>query len=219
MPTNLSPTSPIDASDAHEIVKHLALRGSGQLLTCSGAVTLDDTVPNISRLDPGGAARTITLPTAATASGRWYLVENAADGEEPLTFSYASSTVGEVLARGDRGLFVCDGSSWKQLLYQVQQRAPINVETLAGDKVLVSSDAACQKLDPDGSARNVDLPAVAGCANRTFRIVNNANGAENVVVRAPGGGSTIVTLAQNKATNVYVTGGAWVYDAIESITL
>lgn len=96
--------------------------------------------------------------------------------------------------------------------------AGANVETLAGAKTLTVADAIFQRLDPDGSNRDVNLPAEASSTGKTYRIVNDANGAEDLVVKDDGA-STIVTISQNEAAWVVCDGTAWFHMGIETIAL
>lgn len=44
-------------------------------------------------LDPGGSARTVTLPNAADAPGEMFFLKNTADAAEVITISADSATV------------------------------------------------------------------------------------------------------------------------------
>lgn len=90
--------------------------------------------------------------------------------------------------------------------------------TLAGDLVLTAQFREFLRIDPDGSARNVDLPAEATSNGLRFTILNTAGGAENLVVRNDGGG-TIVTISQNERATVVCDGVTWYHMGITSIAL
>ena len=83
-----------------------------------------------------------------------------------------------------------------------------NVETLAGTKTLTPQDAQFQMLDPDGSHRNVDLPAEEASQGLFFIIKNTAGGAENLVVRNDNG-DTKETLGQGKWGIFVCDGTSW----------
>lgn len=84
------------------------------------------------------------------------------------------------------------------------------VQTLTGTYQVLDNDPDYLALDPGGAARNVDLPAATAANNgRMFVIVNTADAAEAITVRAFGGGSTIVTLAQFTSALVMNMGGTW----------
>ena len=80
-----------------------------------------------------------------------------------------------------------------------------NIESLAGAKVLTFGDSQIQALDPDGSNRDVAMPAVGARAGAWFLIVNRANAAENLVLQQPDASTTLLTLGQNKAALVCCT--------------
>ena len=87
-------------------------------------------------------------------------------------------------------------------------RAGHNIETLAGTKTLVPQDAQFQALAPDGSHRNVDLPAEEASLGLFFLIKNTAGGAENLVVRDDAA-STKETLGQGKWGIFVCDGSSW----------
>tara|TARA_Y100000310_G_scaffold74912_1_gene71153 strand:+ start:268 stop:618 length:351 start_codon:yes stop_codon:yes gene_type:complete len=83
-----------------------------------------------------------------------------------------------------------------------------NIETLAATKTLVPQDAQFQALDPDGSHRNVDLPAEEASQGLFFFIKNTAGGAENLVVRNDAA-ATKETLGQGKWGIFFCDGTDW----------
>ncbi len=70
------------------------------------------------------------------------------------------------------------------------------------------SDPNTLYFDPGGASRDVTLPAEASSSGKWFRIVNEADAAENLVVKDDGG-STIVTIGQNEEAQVTCNGTAW----------
>ena len=97
-------------------------------------------------------------------------------------------------------------------------RGGANVETLSGAKTLVVSDKICQKLDPGGSGRDVNLPAEAASNGLGFIITNAADAAEALTVKNDGG-STIASVAQNESVHVVCDGTTWVHMGIVTIAL
>jgi hypothetical protein len=99
-----------------------------------------------------------------------------------------------------------------------------NVETLAANKTLTTSDKIVQKLDPGGASRDVTLPAEADSTDLLFCIYNAADGTgENLVVKddTP---ATIITLGPGMSGMFSCDGTSWkclddtgvYYDAVSS---
>lgn len=93
-----------------------------------------------------------------------------------------------------------------------------NTEALSGAKTLSPGDSQFQRLDPDGSARDVNLPPEGSSQGLWYYVLNTANAAENLVVKDDGG-STIVTVSQNEAAIVVCDGTSWEHMGIITIAL
>lgn len=78
----------------------------------------------------------------------------------------------------------------------------LGVVTLAGALTITDEYRNVLKLDPDGSNRDVTFDATTHKAGRYFRIINNAGGAENLVVKNAQG-DTIATINQNEQGEFY----------------
>ena len=89
-------------------------------------------------------------------------------------------------------------------------------QSLSGNLVLGSSDAQFQRIDPNGSARDVTLPAEEASEGLFFWILNTANAAENLVVKNDAA-STVVTISQNEAAVVVCDGSSWEHMGIITI--
>jgi hypothetical protein len=79
--------------------------------------------------------------------------------------------------------------------------------TMAGTLTLTTSSKRYQNLDPDGSARNVDLPTNA--AGLAFFIVNSGNGGETITVRNASA-ATVDTIDNGKGLSVIADGTVWI---------
>lgn len=79
---------------------------------------------------------------------------------------------------------------------------------LAGNLALDTTYGHFLMLDPGGSNRNVDFIAAMEKDGNWWVIKNEANAAENLVIR-DSAASTIVTLNQNEAALVVYDGSAW----------
>lgn len=85
-------------------------------LTLTGGLTMTTQHRNILRIDPGGAGRTILLPTEA--HGMWFLIINSADAAETLTVKDdANAITVATLLQNQAGLVFCDqGGTWRRLV-------------------------------------------------------------------------------------------------------
>lgn len=78
---------------------------------------------------------------------------------------------------------------------------------LAGATTLVDADATIQRLDPGGAARDVTLPATTRAnRGRVFIIFNDADAAENLVMKQSNGSTTVITIGQGKCGIVFNDG-------------
>lgn len=94
----------------------------------------------------------------------------------------------------------------------------IGVITATGNLTLTERYANHLKIDPSGSARDVNLPAEATSNGMWFEIVNAADASENLVVKDDGG-ATIVTISQNEKAKVFCDGSSWYHLGIVTIAL
>jgi hypothetical protein len=85
-----------------------------------------------------------------------------------------------------------------------------NVETLAGAKTLVTTDAKYQKLDPDGSNRTVTLPAEADSVGLVFVVSNSGAPTEELNVENDAAGS-IVDIDGLEQTTLVCDGTTWIH--------
>src|SRR5689334_16810511 len=72
------------------------LRWEKQGITLAGAITLNNTDHTLQVLDPGGASRNVTLPTASNAAnrGQMFIIVNLADvATEMLVVKSAANTL------------------------------------------------------------------------------------------------------------------------------
>lgn len=83
-----------------------------------------------------------------------------------------------------------------------------NVETLSADKTLTDSSDGSQVLDPNGSGRNVDLPA-DDVGLPVYIISNTADAAEDLTVR-DSDTNTIHTVSQNESAVFMNTGSGYI---------
>lgn len=103
----------------------------------------------------------------------------------------------------------------------------INVEALAANRTLLTTDYVIQWLDPNGSDRDVTLPAEANSTDLLFIILNTANGAGEDLVVEDDTPTTIVTLGPGMTGIFSCDGTNWkqennmgtYYDSVTEITI
>lgn len=81
-----------------------------------------------------------------------------------------------------------------------------NRESLSGNKTLASGDPMLQSLDPNGSNRDVNLPAED---DDVFVIGNRADASGEDLVLKDDGGTTLVTLNQDDVALCVTDGTGW----------
>jgi hypothetical protein len=80
--------------------------------TLAGHITLTGRSPQLMSLDPGGAARNVTLPAPADSKDRWFLIVNHADAAEAITVLTAGPATVIVISQNEAGIVFCDGAAW-----------------------------------------------------------------------------------------------------------
>ena len=85
----------------------------------------------------------------------------------------------------------------------------INEETLSANKTLVATDYVTQWLDPNGSDRDITLPAEADSTDLFFIILNTANAKEEDLVIKTDAPATITTIGPNQAAILACNGTTW----------
>jgi len=100
-----------------------------------------------------------------------------------------------------------------------------NTETLSANKTLTITDTVVQILDPNGSDRDVTLPAEALSDNITFYIYNSADGSGEDLTIKNDGGTVISILGPGSGTMYTCDGTDWIdvgkpglhYDSVRGI--
>lgn len=113
---------------------------------------------------------------------------------------------------GLKGLYLFQGGVGHSPLlpYLFSQR------TMTGAEVFTNETRPIQRIDPGGSARNIDLPVAEH--GLWFLIFNAADAAETITVRLTGAGATVGSVAQNKAGFFWSDGTSW-YCMLFTITI
>ena len=85
----------------------------------------------------------------------------------------------------------------------------INTESLSGAKTLVVTDYISQWLDPNGTNRDVTLPAESSSTNLIFIILNTANGTDENILVKDDSPATIKTLGPGMTGMFSCDGTSW----------
>ena len=80
-------------------------------MTASGAVTLNDTYPNLVGIDAGGAGRNVTLDDEATHKGLLRVIVNRSDAAEDLTVKDSGGDTIGTVSQNELAVFYCDGTA------------------------------------------------------------------------------------------------------------
>jgi len=100
-------------SATKRLTAQLRLAGGFEELTLSADLTLDASSANYLRIDPGGAARDVTLPAEESSEGLFFRIYNIADAAEALTVKNDGGDTIETFSQNEHGLVGCDGTAWK----------------------------------------------------------------------------------------------------------
>ncbi|NIS77761.1 MAG: hypothetical protein GTO00_09145 [Deltaproteobacteria bacterium] len=87
-----------------------------QIRTLAGNVTLVVKSPTLQVMDPGGAARTVTLPAEADSEGLMFIVANTADAAEIITIQDDGLNAIATPTQNETAIVVCDGVNWHGLV-------------------------------------------------------------------------------------------------------
>ncbi len=95
-----------------------AIKDVFQAETLSGAVTLSEAYPSITKFDPGGAHRDVTLDAETAAKhGLLRLVVNSADAAENLVCKDADANTIVTINQNEAALLYNDGANGWQLCF------------------------------------------------------------------------------------------------------
>ena len=77
----------------------------------AGNITLDNTYPNVLKLDPDGSHRNVTLDDEATHKGLFRFIVNAADAAENLVVKDSGTDTIATINQNEAALLYCDGTA------------------------------------------------------------------------------------------------------------
>jgi hypothetical protein len=91
-------------------------RFNHQTIALGADLTLTAKHPTLLFIDPGGSARTITLPAEADAEGMMFIIFNTADMAEVISIvddAAATITPDITFTQNEMAILCCDGTSWR----------------------------------------------------------------------------------------------------------
>jgi len=153
--------------------------------TLTGARTLTDADAPIQFLDPGGAAREVTLP--AEGSGNHpFIISNQADADETITVKNGSGTTIVEIAQNETKAVYSDGVNWAALSGGGGSGGAGDiVSTLVESEVAITAAATLDStafgkmhvITGTSADYTIDLPAVSGNAGKFigFRVGGEAD--------------------------------------------
>ena len=183
---------------------------SAATVATAGNTTLTKDSARVQFIDPNGAARDCTLPAIASGAGAgmYFFIANTADANEVITIKNTGGTAIGTVSPGSVCAVFSNGTTWV-LLNPANDHKSAATTTMSGDVVLVTLSPPIQFLDPNGSARNVDLPAAAGNEGAQF-FFHHTGGANDITVRLTGAGATVFTLSTTESGLASCNGTTWV---------
>jgi len=95
---------------------HNIMRFAVETRTLTGNITLVKQSPTIQMLDPGGAARTVTLPALVDSKGLVFLIANKADALEVLTVKNAGAVTIVTPTQNEAAIVWSDGVTWSGMV-------------------------------------------------------------------------------------------------------
>lgn len=165
----------------------------------------------LQKLDPGGSARTITLPAEENGNGLWYFVKNEADAAETITIQDDASATVCSLTADQACIVACNGTAWYLVAQWNDSSLAIASATFAA---ITGSDSSLGITGLAVTGGTGGAVALTGGATTTSGVGGavsltggagsgtDAGGAASVVGGASGAGAT------GNGGAVAVTGGA-----------
>lgn len=83
------------------------------------------------------------------------------------------------------------------------------LQTLTGTMTLALPLAPIYSLDPGGAGRNLVMPDEAASKGVTLMIINSADAAEDITVKASGGSTTVGVISQSEGALAVCDGVRW----------
>ena len=92
---------------------HNIFRFKTETVTLGADKVLTKKSPTVQFLDPGGAARNVTLPPEADSAGLFFIIVNQADAAEIITVRDDTPTTVVTPTQNEVAVVVCNGVTWE----------------------------------------------------------------------------------------------------------
>ena len=216
----------------HPLTGQLQIKGGVEAKTLTADLTLNAFSANFLEIDPGGAARTVTLPAAdGIFYGVMFSVYNAADAAEAITIANAAGTTIVVLARGECAIVGSDGSAWQVISAPIvggglRSAAPTAAAITAARVLTLADDGGVFSVS-QAAAYDIDLPSPTTGPGCRYLFYLTGPAAFNVTITVLGAAATFVgtvaidgaTVPATGATLTFATGAAVLGDSIEIVSI
>ncbi len=106
----------ITSGTAKDLVFTKLFKLDNYVATLGGALTVAVDYPPVLILDPGGAARTVTLPAEADAEKVMFMIVNTADAAEDITVEDDAAATVVTVSQNEAAIVYCDGTNWHGLV-------------------------------------------------------------------------------------------------------
>ncbi len=170
-------------------------RGGVNIQTLTDAKTLDAQSSTLQALDPGGAARDVTMP--ALEDGLWFGIYNAADAAEPITVKTAAAATIVVLQRGESCVVACDGSAWSVIGAPASAAVTATIAAATGTAIPVTRSGSFPITQNGAETNTLAIPTFLG-QTLTIFVDTDTSGARVITSaqRINQAGNTIITLTE-----------------------
>lgn len=168
------------------LTAQLRLRGGIEITTLTGNVTLDASSSNIQVLDPGGAARVVTLPAEDESNGLMFWFFNAADAAELVTIKEDGATTVVALRGGESALVACNGTTWAKVDADEDQPGASTAAAGSTTSDAGALPAATAKVYPTTAADGTKGVKVHVDDKVTGRMLFIGNGVSNQILKVYG---------------------------------
>lgn len=169
------------------------------IVTLSAALDLSTaanrrTLGSVLVLDPGGAARDVTLEPEAEAKDAIRLIINAADAAENLVIKSDAPATLLTLGRGEWALLWCDGTDWNTCVRGVHGAPTDITDPGNAGAISVANSGSCSLVTAGAETRTLARPTAIGQVITLYFQTDGGDCVVTVAAALNAAGNTIITL-------------------------